>query len=243
MKPTPELIAEFAPTGKLRAALNMGNPVLAHSKTSSEKPAGVSIDLARAFAELLGVEAVFLQFDTPGKSGAAIGAHEADIGFLAVDPQRAERIHFTAPYIEIEGCYVVREDSPLQTNGDVDQPGIQIVAGIASAYELYLSRNLKNAKVLTVPTSEGVMRSWLAMPQAQAAAGVKQQLQADAKREGGVRLIPGRFMVISQAMAMPRDTSAAAQEFLGTYIAQQKASGFVAEALKRHGIEGASVAA
>ena len=111
MRPDPALIREIAPTGRLRASLNMGNPVLAHSRTAAERPAGVTIDLARSFAALLGVEVQFLEFDTPGKSGAAVAGGEADIGFLAVDPKRAEGLHFTAPYVQIDGCYLVRADS------------------------------------------------------------------------------------------------------------------------------------
>jgi polar amino acid transport system substrate-binding protein len=242
MNVTPELVREFAPTGRLRAALNMGNPVLAHSKTAADKPAGVSIDLARGFAALLGVEVTFMEFDTPGKSGAAVAAREADIGFLAVDPQRAETIHFTQPYVQIEGAYLVRAGSPLQTNEQVDQPGMRVVAGTGSAYELFLSRTLKHAQVVKVATSEGVVGEFLGMADTHAAAGVKQQLQADAQRVPGVRLLPGRFMAINQGMVMPRGNSAAAAALLESYIAQQKQSGFVAQALARHGIEGAAVA-
>jgi ABC-type amino acid transport substrate-binding protein len=237
------LVREFAPTGCLRAALNMGNPVLAHSRTAVERPAGVSIDLARAFADALGVQATFQEYESAAHSGAALADGLADVAFLAIDPKRAERIHFTPAYVEIEGCYLVRDASPLRSNDEVDRPGIKLVVGDGSAYELYLTRTLRHAQLIKVPTSEAVVQEMLAGADADAAAGVKQQLQADAARLGGVRLLPGRFMVIQQAMAMRRGGSPQAVAFLDAFIARQKQSGLVAAALARHGIEGATVAA
>lgn len=237
------LAREFAPSGRLRVALNMGNPVLAHSKTSSERPAGVTIDLARAFAAQLGIEAEFQEYGSAALSGGALADGLAEVAFLAIDPKRAERIHFTSPYVEIEGCYLVRNDSPLLDNAGVDQPGTNLVVGDGSAYELFLSRTLKHAHLIKVPTSETVVQDMLARPDAHAAAGVKQQLQADAARVGGVRLLPGRFMVIQQAMAMRRGGSETAIRFVDSFIEEQKRNGFVANALSRHGIEGATVAA
>jgi polar amino acid transport system substrate-binding protein len=238
----PSLAREFAPTGRLRAALNMGNPVLAHSRTSRERPAGVSIDLARAFAAQLGVEVSFQEYESAAHSGGALADGFADVAFLAIDPKRAERIHFTPPYVEIEGCYLVRGDSPLRDNTEVDRPGIQVVVGDGSAYELFLSRTITQARLVKVPTSEEVVRAMLARPDLQVAAGVRQQLAADAARLGGVRLLPGRFMVIRQAMAMRRGGSAQAIAMLDAFIEEQKRSGCVADALARHGIEGAAVA-
>jgi len=240
MQINPSLAREFAPTGRLRAALNLGNPVLAHSRTAVERPAGVTIDLARRFAALLGVQAQLLQFDTAAKSGAAVAAGEADLGFMAIDPKRAEAIHFTSPYVQIEGCYLVREASPLQRNDEVDRAGTRVVVGEGSAYELFLSRHLQHASLVKVGTSEAVVDAFLQDAAIEVAAGVRQQLEADARRAGGVRLLPGRFMVIEQAMAMPRGRSAQAQELLESFIAGERASGFVRDALLRHGIEGAT---
>lgn len=237
------LAREVAPNGRLRVALNMGNPVLAQSRTAQERPAGVTIDLARAFAARLGLEVSFQEYTTAAHSGNAIGSGEADIGFLAIDPKRAERIHFSAPYVEIEGAYLVRNDSPLRDNAEVDVPGMNIMVGDGSAYDLFLARTLVHAQLLKVPTSEQVVAAMLANPAAQVAAGVRQQLEFDAKRLGGVRLLPGRFMVIAQAMAMPRTRSAQAHALLESFVQEQKRTGFIAQALARHGIEGAVVAA
>ena len=235
------LVEEFAPTGSLRASLNLGNPVLARSRTAPEKPAGVTIDLARQFARELGVGVAFLEFGTAAKSLEALTEARADIGFMAIDPLRAAGIHFTPAYVQIEGCYLVADESPIRANEDVDRAGVQVVVGAGSAYELYLSRTLKNAGLLKVATSEGVVDAMRegGLP---VAAGVKQQLQADARRNGGLRLLEGRFMVIHQAMAMPKGRSAAAMSFLDAFVSRMKTTGFVAAALARHGIEGAAVA-
>ena len=235
------LVEEFAPTGSLRASLNLGNPVLARSRTAPEKPAGVTIDLARQFARELGVGVAFLEFGTAAKSLEALTEARADIGFMAIDPLRAAGIHFTPAYVQIEGCYLVADESPIRANEDVDRAGVQVVVGAGSAYELFLSRTLKNAGLLKVATSEGVVDAMRegGLP---VAAGVKQQLQADARRNGGLRLLEGRFMVIHQAMAMPKGRSAAAMSFLDAFVSRMKTTGFVAAALARHGIEGAAVA-
>jgi polar amino acid transport system substrate-binding protein len=235
------LAEEFTPTGTLRASLNLGNPVLAHSRTSPDKPAGVSIDLARQFAKELGVDVSFIEFDTAAKSVAALTEQRADLGFMAIDPLRATGIHFTPAYVQIEGGYLVVDESPILANDEVDRPGTRIVVGAGSAYELYLSRTLQHAELVKVATSEGVVDAMLEKS-LQVAAGVKQQLQADARRVAGVRLLAGRFMVIHQAMAMPKGRSTAATAMLDDFVARMKSSGFVADALARHGIEGAAVA-
>lgn len=235
------LVKEFAPTGRLRASLNMGNPVLAHSHTASEKPAGVTIDLSREFARELGVAVDFLQFDTAAKSVAALAAGDADIGFMAIDPLRAETTHFTPAYVQIEGYYLVREDSPIRTNAEVDRAGLRIVVGAGSAYGLYLQRHIQHATLVPVPTSEAVVDAML-QDGLDVSAGVKQGLEADARRIGGLRLLGERFMVINQAMAMPKTRSAAAAAFLDDFVARMKRSGFVAASLARHAIVGAAVA-
>lgn len=235
------LVRQFAPTGVLRASLNMGNPVLAHSRTATEKPAGVSIDLARELARELGVQASFLQFENAARSVDVLAAGSADVGFMAIDPLRANSIQFTAAYVQIEGAYLVPQDSPLTANEQVDQPGTTIVVGAGSAYALYLKRALQHATMLEVPTSEAVVDAMLEGGHP-VAAGVRQQLESDAQRVGGVRVLDGRFMVINQAMAMPRDRSDEAHAYLADFVERMKRNGFVAQALQRHGIQGAKVA-
>lgn len=236
-----ELLTAFAPTGVLRASINLGNPILAHTDPASGAPGGISVDLARGFAKRLGVGLDLLVFPTAGKSVEAVAADDADIGFFAIDPLRAERISFTAAYVLIEGWYMVREDSPLQQPDEVDRPGHRVAVGKGSAYDLFLSRALKDAEIVRAPTSPAVVDTFVTHS-LEVAAGVRQQLEADAARVGGMRLLPGRFMEIRQAMGVPRSRGEAAAQMLRDYVEEMKASGFVAQAMERHGIAGASVA-
>jgi len=235
-----DLQKTLAPTGTLRAAINLGNPILAGTDATGQ-PVGVSIDLARGFAAQLGVPVALMVFDAAGKSVDAVTQAQADIGFFAIDPLRGAGIAFTAPYVLIEGAYLVRAASPLVDNAEVDRAGHRVVVGKGSAYDLHLSRALQHAEIVRAPTSPTVVDTFLAEG-ADVAAGVKQQLEADAGRVPGLRLLPGRFMVIQQAMGLPKDRGAAAAGALHAYVESMKASGFVAEALARHGIQGASVA-
>ena len=236
----PSIQAAFTPTGKLRASINLGNPILAN-RGADGRPAGVSIDLAHAFGERLGVEVELVVFDSAGKSVEAVTAERADIGFFAVDPLRGEGIAFTAPYVLIEGAYLVREGSPVRDNAEVDRPGVTLTVGKGSAYDLYLSREIKAAEIVRAPTSPAVVDTFLAQG-LDVAAGVRQQLEADAARLGGLRLLPGRFMVIQQAMGLPKGRGEAAAELLRDFVEDMKREGFVERALARHRIEGASVA-
>lgn len=240
MNPTPAIRAAFTPTGKLRASINLGNPILANTDAAGQ-PCGVSVDLAGALAAALGVELELVVFDTAGKSVQAVAAEQADIGFFAIDPLRGAEIAFTAPYVLIEGYYLVKEDSPLRTNDEVDRAGQRVVVGKGSAYDLYLSRTLTQAEILRAPSSPTVVETFL-REGAEVAAGVKQQLEADAAEAGGLRLLDQRFMVIRQAMGLPKSRGEAAADFLRAFVEERKASGFVAAALQRHGIQGASVA-
>jgi polar amino acid transport system substrate-binding protein len=232
------LRAEAAPSGRLRACINVGNAVLA--RRDGEGAAGVSVDLAREFARRLGVEAQLQVVATAPEAVAAVRGQQADLGFFAIDPRRGEGIAFSAAYVLIEGAYLVRDASPLTANEQVDRAGTRVVVGQGSAYDLYLTRELKQAQIVRVASSQGVIDTFLRSG-AEVAAGVKQQLQADMARVGGLRLLPGRFMVIQQAMGVPWQREAVAQA-LRAFVEEMKASGFVAQALQRHGIQGAAVA-
>ncbi|MBG9388575.1 ABC transporter substrate-binding protein [Caenimonas aquaedulcis] len=238
---TPALLRTFAPTGTLRASINLGNPILASQAPGAAQPHGVSVDLAGEFAKRLGLPLELVVFDAAGKSVAAVAEERADFGFFAVDPARGESIAFTAPYVLIEGAYMVRQESPLQSNGEVDVPGRTVVVGKASAYDLYLTREIRHASLERAATSQAVVDHFM-QGGFDVAAGVKQQLESDAQRVPGVRLLPGRFMVIQQAMGLPKSRGPEAAAELARFVEEMKASGFVAKALQRHGIQGASVA-
>lgn len=231
----------FAPTGPLRACINLGNPILANRHPQTGEPVGVSIDLARALAQRLGTDIELVVFDTAGKSVEAVRSEQADIGFFAIDPLRGEGMAFTAPYVLIEGAYMVPQASPLQAQEQVDRAGVRVMVGKGSAYDLFLTRALKHAEIVRAPSSQTVVQEFVRQ-KLEVAAGVRQQLQADQAHFPGHRLLPGRFMVIQQAMGMPASRGAGAAACLASFVEEMKASGFVAEALHRHGIQGASVA-
>jgi len=236
----PAAVSDLAPTGKLRAVINYGNPILAKKDAATGEPTGVSVDLARELARRLGVEAELVTVTSAGKSVETLAEGRVDVGFFAIDPARAATTAYTGPYVQIEGAYLVKNDFPIRANEEVDRDGVRVAVGAKSAYDLYLARNLKKAKIERAPTSPAVVDYFLAN-KLEVAAGVKQQLEMDAKRLGGLRLLPERFMVINQAMGMTRGKEAGAK-YLTAFVEEMKASGFVAQALQRHKIEGASIA-
>ncbi len=241
MTPSSSLRQAFAPNGHLRASINLGNPILANHNAQTGQPFGVSVDLATELANRLDLPLELVVFDAAGKSVQAVTEEKADVGFFAIDPLRGQGIAFTAAYVLIEGSYLVRSDSPLQHNEEVDQAAHRVTVGQGSAYDLFLTRELKHAQIVRAPTSPTVVDVFMAQ-QLEVAAGVRQQLEADTQRIAGLRLLPGRFMVIEQAMGLPRGRGTEAADYLRSFVEEMKVSGFVQAALTRHGIAGASVA-
>ena len=239
-RPSPEAVAQLAPTGKLRAAINFGNPVLASKDPASGEPRGVSVDLSRELARRLGVPLEIVPYAAAGRVVEAARSGVWDVGYVALDPLRAVDMIQSPPYVVIEGSYLVPAESPIRSNAEVDRDGIRIAVGKGSAYDLFLTREIKRAMLVRAPTSPEVV-STMIRENLEVAAGVRQQLEADAKRTAGVRLLPGRFMVINQAMAVPKGRDAGAR-YVRQFIEEMKATGFVAQALARHGVEGAAVA-
>jgi len=230
----------FAPTGVLRASINVGNPILA-KRNAQGQAEGVSIDMAHALAKQLNLPLELVVFESAGESVQAVSEERADVGFFAIDPKRGQEIAFTEPYVLIEGYYLVPEHSPIRDNADVDQPNVRIAVGKGSAYDLYLQRTIQQASLVQAPTSPAVF-SFFVEQQLEVAAGVKQQLEKDLPNFPGHRLLPERFMVIRQAMGVPKTRGPEAAKALYQFVEQQKASGFVHTALQRHAISGATVA-
>jgi polar amino acid transport system substrate-binding protein len=235
----PQALKDLAPTGTLRAAINFGNGVLAQRGANDQDAKGVSADLARALAKRLGVPIRFVGFDAAGQVFDALAnkdqAKAWDIAFLAIEPVRAAEIAFTAPYVLIEGTYMVRKDSPLKEVGDVDRPGIRIAVGPKSAYDLYLSRTLKNAQLVRAEIGGGeAMVQLFLRDKLDAAAGVRQPLEEYAKTDPDVRVMSGKFQEIRQAMGTPQGRPAGAA-YLKAFVEEMKASGFVGEALAKSG--------
>jgi polar amino acid transport system substrate-binding protein len=223
----PELVQEFAPSGKLRAAINIGNPVLVQTDAAGT-PSGVTVDLARELAGRLGVALETVVIDGAGKSFEAVKAAKCDIGFLAIEPARAAEIDFTAPYVLIEGVYAVRADAGLADNAAVDRAGVRIAVNKGAAYDLFLTRSLKQATLVRAEDSFDVfLRDKL-----EAVAGVKQAVVRFIAAHPDVRLLDGRFMEIAQAMCLPKGRANAVR-YLTAFVEEMKASGFVADALAR----------
>ena len=219
--PPPDAVKELAPTGKLRAAINFGNSVLAQ-KGSDGAPQGITPELSRELAKRLGVPVEFATYEAAGKvfEGGKSGAW--DVGFIAIEPARAAELNFTAPYVVIEGTYMVRQDSPLKEIADVDKPGIKIAVGVGSAYDLYLTRTLKNATLQRAKVGGGrAMIEMFIDDKLDAAAGVRQPLEEYAKGHPDMRVMSGHFQEIQQAMAMPKksgDAGQAGMAYLKTFV-------------------------
>jgi polar amino acid transport system substrate-binding protein len=232
------LLADLAPEGALRAAINLGNSVLAGG--SAEDPTGVTVDLARSVAARLGIGSSLVCVDAARKSVEALHAGLVDIAFLAIEPEREAEIAFTAPYVVIEGVYVVRETSRIISSpGDVDAHGVRVGVKRGSAYDLFLTRQLSAAEVIR--GDEGVVA--FADQGLEVGAGIRQPVTSWAEAHPGHRVLEPAFMQIRQAVATRRDRDAATIDFLHSLVEELKASGFIAESLERAGRADVTVAA
>ncbi|WP_313144431.1 transporter substrate-binding domain-containing protein [Stenotrophomonas sp.] len=224
--------AVLAPHGHLRVAINLGNPVLAQGDARS--PRGPSVELATTLAQRLGVQARFTCHDAAASVVAAAADDGWDLAFLAVDPARADRIAFSAPYVEIEGTYLVREASPARMVADLDHADVRIAVGRGAAYDLYLSRELKHARIERAETSAAAI-ALFDQQQLDAAAGVRQPLQAWAQAHPGHRVLADRFTAIQQAVAAPAARPADALQALFAGVEAIKQGPLLGEAFARAG--------
>jgi polar amino acid transport system substrate-binding protein len=235
-----QIVAELAPTGVLRAGINMGNFLLVTGKSPSGDPQGVAPDLAAEIARRLGVAVAYVPFDRPSKLADAAGANVWDIGLIGAEPQRAEKITFTAAYCEIEATYLVQPNSPYQTVADVDRAGARITVRRGAAYDLWLERNIKHAAVLRSDTADGPLNQFIA-EKLDAVAGLRPGLLEDVKKVPGGRILPGNFMTVQQAIGTAKPNAAGAA-FLSAFVAEAKKSGLVARLIEKHHVVGLSVA-
>ncbi len=236
----PDVAQDLAPTGRLRAAINLGNPVLAQKDPARGELRGISVDLARELGRRLAVPVELIPYEAAGKVTDAVNTGAWDIAFVAIDPARATEIAFTPPYVVIEGTYLVAADSPLRAIADVDREGVRIAVSSKSAYDLYLTRTLKRAQLVRAPSPPASIELFV-KDKLEATAGVKQPLVELARSNPHLRVIDGRFMVIEQAMGTPRGRPLGAR-YLREFIEEMKDSGFVARALERSGQRDAAVA-
>lgn len=237
---SPEIIAQLAPTGVLRAAINMSNFLLVSSRTPDGGPAGVSPDMARAVADRLGVPVRYVPYPRPGELADAAASGVWDIGLIGAEPQRAEKIAFTAAYAEIEATYLVPPGSPIAAMDQVDRPGNRIAVAARAAYDLWLERNIRAASLVRA-TGLDASYDLFVTEKLEALAGLRPKLIEEAEKLPGARILPGAFMTVQQAIGTPRGRPAA-EAFLADFVEEAKRGGLVASLIAKHGVKGLSVA-
>jgi polar amino acid transport system substrate-binding protein len=200
---------------------------------------GVSVDLAGELARCLGLPLSLLVVEKAALSVDAVKSEQADLGFFAIDPQRSDGIAFTQAYLQIEGAYLVRQDSALTRIDEVDAPGQRVVVSLGSAYDLHLSRSLAHAQIERAPRPTEVM-AWFHDQAIEVAAGIRPQLVDEAARNPSLRVLPGHFMVIQQAMGLPAGRPTIARQALSNFLTHASTSGFIRDSLARHGITAAT---
>lgn len=231
-----EIRDQLAPTGVLRAGINMANKLLVTGATASGDPDGVGPEFARHIADGLGVPVSYVQFPTPGELADAVTEDVWDIGLIGAEPSRAEKIAFTAAYVEIEATYLVPEGSPLKTVEDVDAEGVRIAVSGRSAYDLYLSRSLKHAELHRAQGLPGALELFLT-EKLDALAGLRPALNGDLDKVPGGRILDGQFTAVQQAVGVAR-TKPEAAAYLSDVVEDAKSSGLIARLIEKHGVVG-----
>jgi polar amino acid transport system substrate-binding protein len=237
---SPAARSELAPTGKLRVGINYQNFLLVNKTRAGGEYSGIAVDLGRELGRRLGVPVELVPFETAGKLADGVKAGAWDVAFLASEPVRASEIAFSAAYLEIEAGYLVPAGSPIRTIADVDADGVRVAVNAKSAYDLYLTRNLKRAKLFRAPTIDASYDLFV-KDRLDVLAGLKPRLVMDAEKLPGSRVLEGRFSAVQQSIGTPQGRPAGAK-YLREYSEDVKASGFVAKAIERHAVPGVSVA-
>jgi polar amino acid transport system substrate-binding protein len=235
-----DIISDLAPTGVLRAGINLSNFLLVTKVNSTGDPEGVAPDLAGEVARRLGVSVKYVTFKSPGELADAIDKDVWDIGLIGAEPQRAETIAFTSAYAEIEATYLVPSGSRLKAIADVDSEGVRIAVTARSAYGLWLDRNIKHAELIRSDTLDSAYEEFVTA-KLSALAGLRPRLLSDLGKLPGSRILDGRFMSVQQAIGTSRKNPAGAA-FLRDFVEEAKASGLVARLIERYKVRGLSVA-
>lgn len=235
--PSPSAIAALAPTGTLRAAINLSNFLLVTGADDDGRPAGPSPDMAQALADSLGVPVEWITYPSPGSVADAAVAGVWDIGNIGAQPQRAVHINFTAAYAEIESTFMVPEGSTAQSLADLDQPGIRIAVKDRAAYCLWLERHIEHAELVKVESLDASFAVF-AEQGLDANAGLRPRLAQDLDALPSARVLDGSFMTVQQAVGTPKDRDPAGFEFLKTFVEHAKTTGFVEASIDKHGVVG-----
>jgi len=240
MSVSPDIVAELAPTGVLRAGINMSNFLLVTGRTDSGDPTGVSPDMAAEVARRLGVPLKLVPYKSPGELGDDAVNDVWDIGNIGAEPQRAKIINFTAAYCEIESTYLVPAGSPIQSIADVDKPGIRISVTGRSAYGLWLDNNIKHATLVRTDTLDASFDAFV-KDKLEVLAGLRPRLIDDVTKLPGARILDGKFSAVQQAIGTPKKNVKAAP-WLAALVEEAKRTGFVQGLIDKHNVKGLSVA-
>jgi len=232
--------SELAPTGVLRAGINLSNFLLVTGRSANAEPVGVAPDMAREIAAALGVPVTYVTFKSPGELGDQAGKNVWDIGLIGAEPQRAEKIAFSAAYVEIEATYMVPADSPIKSIADVDKKGVRIAVSARSAYDLWLVNNIKNATLVQVSGLDAAYEKFMS-DKLEVLAGLRPGLLKDVTKAPGLKILDGKFTAVQQAVGTAKANLEGAK-FLADFVEKAKKSGLVAELIKRHKVVGLSVA-
>jgi polar amino acid transport system substrate-binding protein len=231
---------ELAPSGKLRVGLNYGNFLLVLKDSADGSPNGIAPDLGRELGKRLGVPVEFVKFPEAGLLADGVRDDKCDVGFLGAEPQRANEIAFTKAYLEIPVTFLVPPGSKIKSIAEVDQKGVRIAVSDRSAYDLYLSRNLKNATLVRAKGIEGSYQAFL-QDKLEVLAGLKPRLTSDADKVPGSRVLDGQVTGVQQACGTTKKRIAGAK-YLQEFIEDAKRSGLVAKTIDKHGVKGVNVA-
>ena len=231
---------ELAPTGVLRAGINLSNFLLVTGRSANAEPIGVAPDMAREIAASLGVPVTYVPFKTPGELGDQAGKNVWDIGLIGAEPQRAEKIAFSAAYVEIEATYMVPAGSPIKAIADVDKKGVRIAVSARSAYDLWLVNNIKNATLVQVSGLDAAFQKFMS-DKLEVLAGLRPGLLKDVEKAPGLKILDGKFTAVQQAVGTAKANLEGAK-YLAAFVENAKKSGLVAELIKRHNVVGLSVA-
>jgi polar amino acid transport system substrate-binding protein len=232
--------AQLAPTGVLRAGINLSNFLLVTGRSESGDPTGVAPDMAREIAAALGVPVKYVTFKSPGELGDQVGKDVWDIGLIGAEPQRAEKIQFTAAYVEIEATYMVPEGSPIKSIADVDKKGVRIAVSARSAYDLWLVNNIRNATLVQVSGLDAAYEKFMS-DKLEVLAGLRPGLLKDVEKAPGLKILEGKFTAVQQAVGTAK-ANAEGAAFLADFVEKAKKSGMVQGFIDRHKVKGLSVA-
>jgi len=232
--------SDLASNGKLRVGINFSNNLLTARDPVTRAPSGIALDLAHELGRRLGVPVEIVSYESAGALADSASKSEWEVGFLGAEPQRANQISFTAAYLEIEATYLVPAGSPLRTIADVDRDGVRIAVTAKAAYDLYLQRSLRHARLVHAATADAVFKIFVA-DKLEALAGLKSRLMKDHDNLPGSRILEGRFTAVQQAVGTPKGHAAGAK-YLREFVEEIKASGLVARTIEKNRVSGVSVA-